>query len=71
MYGECLCSPKRAHVLQRFTRVGTHGTHLRRAIDLKSELELALLKGRELDLEPTGRPKCGVSGAGTWGMWSE
>ncbi|XP_040822026.1 UV-stimulated scaffold protein A isoform X1 [Ochotona curzoniae] len=47
--------------VQRFTRVGTHGTHLRRAIDLKSELELALLKGRELDLEPTGRPKCGAA----------
>ncbi|XP_033069322.1 UV-stimulated scaffold protein A isoform X1 [Trachypithecus francoisi] len=41
-------------VLQRFTRVGTHGGCLKRAIDLKAELELALRKYKELDIEPKG-----------------
>ncbi|KAL0596721.1 UV-stimulated scaffold protein A, partial [Plecturocebus cupreus] len=38
--------------IQRFTRVGTHGGCLKRAIDLKAELELALRKYKELDIEP-------------------
>ncbi|XP_055101624.1 UV-stimulated scaffold protein A isoform X2 [Symphalangus syndactylus] len=40
--------------IQRFTRVGTHGGCLKRAIDLKAELELALRKYKELDIEPEG-----------------
>ncbi|XP_014444979.1 UV-stimulated scaffold protein A isoform X2 [Tupaia chinensis] len=40
--------------VQRFTRTGTHGGHLKHAIDLKVKLELALKKYKELDLEPEG-----------------
>eukprot|EP00074_Homo_sapiens_P088102 XP_016863986.1 UV-stimulated scaffold protein A isoform X4 [Homo sapiens] len=40
--------------IQRFTRVGTHGGCLKRAIDLKAELELVLRKYKELDIEPEG-----------------
>uniref|UniRef100_A0A2K6P060 UV-stimulated scaffold protein A n=2 Tax=Rhinopithecus roxellana TaxID=61622 RepID=A0A2K6P060_RHIRO len=40
--------------IQRFTRVGTHGGCLKRAIDLKAELELALRKYKELNIEPKG-----------------
>ncbi|XP_012519120.1 PREDICTED: UV-stimulated scaffold protein A isoform X2 [Propithecus coquereli] len=40
--------------VQRFTRAGTHGGHLKRAIDLKTELELVLRKYKELDIAPEG-----------------
>lgn len=43
--------------VQQFTRAGTHGAHLKRAIHLKTELELALRKCGELDLEPGGGPR--------------
>jgi hypothetical protein len=39
-------------VLQRFTRAGTYSAHLKQAIDLKMELELALKKYEELNIEP-------------------
>ncbi|XP_021116093.1 UV-stimulated scaffold protein A isoform X3 [Heterocephalus glaber] len=38
--------------VQRFTRAGAHGGHLKRAIDLKMELEFVLQKYKELDIEP-------------------
>nr|XP_012638821.1 UV-stimulated scaffold protein A isoform X2 [Microcebus murinus] len=43
--------------VQRFTRAGTHGGHLKRAIDLKTELELALRKYKELDIAPEGEQR--------------
>ncbi|XP_062964848.1 UV-stimulated scaffold protein A isoform X2 [Cynocephalus volans] len=43
--------------VQRFTRAGTHGGHLKHAINLKMELELALRKCKELDIEPEGRQR--------------
>ena len=39
---------------QLFTRAGTHHGHLEAAIDLKTELEAALRRSRELDIEPVG-----------------
>lgn len=39
-------------VLQRFTRAGIYSGHLKQAIDLKMELELALKKYEELNIEP-------------------
>ncbi|XP_029808515.1 UV-stimulated scaffold protein A [Suricata suricatta] len=38
--------------VQLFTRAGVHGRHLEAAIDLKAELETALRRSGELDLEP-------------------
>ncbi|EDL37419.1 mCG2528, isoform CRA_b, partial [Mus musculus] len=38
--------------VQRFTRAGTYSAHLKQAIDLKMELELALKKYEELNIEP-------------------
>uniref|UniRef100_A0A8C9URJ4 UV-stimulated scaffold protein A n=1 Tax=Spermophilus dauricus TaxID=99837 RepID=A0A8C9URJ4_SPEDA len=43
--------------VQRFTRAGTHGGHLRRAIDLKAKLELALRKYEELHVQPEWGPR--------------
>ncbi|XP_045384280.1 UV-stimulated scaffold protein A [Lemur catta] len=43
--------------VQRFTRAGTHGGHLKRAIDLKMELELVLRKYKELDIAPEGEQR--------------
>ncbi|XP_047423131.1 UV-stimulated scaffold protein A isoform X2 [Sciurus carolinensis] len=40
--------------VQRLTRAGTHDGHLKRAIDLKTELECTLRKYEELDIEPEG-----------------
>ncbi|XP_036903122.1 UV-stimulated scaffold protein A isoform X2 [Sturnira hondurensis] len=40
--------------VQLFTRAGTHRGHLEAAIDLKAELEAALRRSRELDIEPAG-----------------
>lgn len=40
--------------VQLFTRAGTHGGHLEAAIGLKAELETALRKSRELNIEPEG-----------------
>ncbi|XP_071077439.1 UV-stimulated scaffold protein A isoform X2 [Desmodus rotundus] len=40
--------------VQLFTRAGTHHGHLEAAIDLKTELEAALRRSRELDIEPVG-----------------
>ncbi|XP_069877761.1 UV-stimulated scaffold protein A [Dipodomys merriami] len=37
--------------IQRFTRAGIHSQHLKHAIDLKMELELALRKCEELNIE--------------------
>lgn len=48
----CLCDvPPR---WQLFTRAGVHGGHLEGAIDLKAELETALRRSQELDIEPEG-----------------
>ncbi|XP_023556073.1 UV-stimulated scaffold protein A isoform X2 [Octodon degus] len=41
--------------VQRFTRVTAHGGHLKRAIDLKTELELMLQKYKELNIEADSR----------------
>lgn len=38
--------------VQRFTRAGIYSGHLKQAIDLKMELELALKKYEELNIEP-------------------
>ncbi|GAB1289545.1 UV-stimulated scaffold protein A [Apodemus speciosus] len=38
--------------VQRFTRAGTYSGHLKQAIDLKMQLELALKKYEELNIEP-------------------
>ncbi|KAM4811977.1 UV-stimulated scaffold protein A isoform X2 [Urocitellus parryii] len=43
--------------VQRFTRAGTHGGHLRHAIDLKAKLELALRKYEELHVQPEWGPR--------------
>ncbi|VTJ71122.1 Hypothetical predicted protein [Marmota monax] len=43
--------------VQRFTRAGTHGGHLRCAIDLKAKLELALRKYEELHVQPEWGPR--------------
>ncbi|KAG3277078.1 UV stimulated scaffold protein A, transcript variant X2 [Ictidomys tridecemlineatus] len=43
--------------VQRFTRAGTHGGHLWRAIDLKAKLELALRKYEELHVQPEWGPR--------------
>jgi hypothetical protein len=51
--------------LQRFTRAGIHSEHLKHAIDLKIELELALKKYEELDIVPERRQKSRVRG---WGI---
>ncbi|XP_053433772.1 UV-stimulated scaffold protein A isoform X2 [Nycticebus coucang] len=40
--------------VQRFTRAGVHGEHLKRAIDLKTDLDLVLKKYQELDIIPEG-----------------
>ncbi|KAM8804271.1 UV-stimulated scaffold protein A isoform 2-T2 [Rhynchonycteris naso] len=40
--------------VQLFTRTGTHGGRLETAISLKAELETALRRSRELDIEPEG-----------------
>ncbi|XP_036982806.2 UV-stimulated scaffold protein A isoform X2 [Artibeus jamaicensis] len=40
--------------VQLLTRAGTHRGHLEAAIDLKAELEAALRRSRELDIEPAG-----------------
>ncbi|XP_014388949.1 PREDICTED: UV-stimulated scaffold protein A, partial [Myotis brandtii] len=40
--------------VQLFTRAGTRGQHLEAAIDLKAELETALRRSQELDIEPEG-----------------
>ncbi|XP_014594246.1 UV-stimulated scaffold protein A [Equus przewalskii] len=40
--------------VQLFTRAGVHGGHLEGAIDLKAELETALRRSQELDIEPEG-----------------
>lgn len=48
-------------VLQRFTRAGTYSGHLKQAIDLKMELELALKKYEELNIEPGGGQRNRVS----------
>ncbi|XP_036136248.1 UV-stimulated scaffold protein A isoform X2 [Molossus molossus] len=40
--------------VQLFTRAGAHGRHLEAAIDLKAELETALRRSQELDIEPKG-----------------
>lgn len=50
--------------VQRFTRAGTHGAHLKHAIHLKTELELALRKCGELDLEPGGGPRHRMQASG-------
>ncbi|XP_045690242.1 UV-stimulated scaffold protein A isoform X2 [Phyllostomus hastatus] len=42
--------------VQLFTRAGTHRGHLEAAIGLKAELEAALRRSRELDIEPAGLP---------------
>ncbi|XP_073898866.1 UV-stimulated scaffold protein A isoform X4 [Castor canadensis] len=43
--------------VKRFTRAGIHSEHLKHAIDLKIELELALKKYEELDIVPERRQK--------------
>ncbi|XP_017394465.1 UV-stimulated scaffold protein A isoform X3 [Cebus imitator] len=50
--------------IQRFARVGTHGGCLKRAINLKAELELALRKYKELDIEPEGGRGCRTESLG-------
>ncbi|XP_015424411.1 PREDICTED: UV-stimulated scaffold protein A [Myotis davidii] len=40
--------------VQLFTRAGARGQHLEAAIDLKAELETALRRSQELDIEPEG-----------------
>ncbi|XP_013002788.1 UV-stimulated scaffold protein A isoform X2 [Cavia porcellus] len=51
--------------VQRFTRAAAHGRHLKRAIDLKMELELVLQKYEELNIEPdSGQYQIGVPGDG-------
>ncbi|XP_012667743.1 UV-stimulated scaffold protein A isoform X1 [Otolemur garnettii] len=40
--------------VQRFTRAGVHGGHLKRAIGLKTDLEVVLRKYQELDIIPKG-----------------
>lgn len=51
-------------VLQRFTRAGIYSEHLKQAIDLKMELELALKKYEELNIKPErgqrSRVSCGA-----------
>nr|XP_045017583.1 UV-stimulated scaffold protein A isoform X1 [Jaculus jaculus]XP_045017584.1 UV-stimulated scaffold protein A isoform X1 [Jaculus jaculus] len=44
--------------VQRFTRAGIYDAHLKRAVDLKLELELALKKYEELDIKPKGGQRC-------------
>nr|XP_020032855.1 UV-stimulated scaffold protein A isoform X3 [Castor canadensis] len=43
--------------VKRFTHAGIHSEHLKHAIDLKIELELALKKYEELDIVPERRQK--------------
>lgn len=50
--------------VQLFTRAGTHRGHLEAAIGLKAELEAALRRSRELDIEPAGLPGREVAAAG-------
>ncbi|KAM6150458.1 UV-stimulated scaffold protein A isoform 1-T2 [Erethizon dorsatum] len=51
--------------VQRFTRAAAHGGRLKRAIDLKTELELMLQKYEELNIEPdSGQCQTGVLGDG-------
>lgn len=47
---------------QLFTRAGARGRHLEAAIDLKAELETALRRSQELDIEPEGPRRREVSG---------
>nr|XP_020032853.1 UV-stimulated scaffold protein A isoform X2 [Castor canadensis] len=46
--------------VKRFTHAGIHSEHLKHAIDLKIELELALKKYEELDIVPERRQKSRV-----------
>lgn len=55
---------------QLFTRAGTRGQHLEAAIDLKAELETALRRSQELDIEPEGPGRRQVSGVGLVGRRS-
>lgn len=50
--------------LQRFTRAGISSGHLKQAIDLKMELELALKKYEELNIQPERGQRSRVS---SWG----
>uniref|UniRef100_A0A673UFD7 UV-stimulated scaffold protein A n=1 Tax=Suricata suricatta TaxID=37032 RepID=A0A673UFD7_SURSU len=50
--------------VQLFTRAGVHGRHLEAAIDLKAELETALRRSGELDLEPEEGRSGEVNGDG-------
>lgn len=83
MPGRCGCLGRVPSLLddkppcwQLFTRAGTHGGHLEAAIGLKAELETALRKSRELNIEPEGPRRREVSG-GDWvevarvPLWSE
>ncbi|XP_010639985.1 UV-stimulated scaffold protein A isoform X3 [Fukomys damarensis] len=54
--------------VQRFTRAMAHGGHLKRAIDLKTELELVLQKYEELDIEPDSG-HCGDRGQTLAAPW--
>ncbi|KAL1789575.1 UV-stimulated scaffold protein A isoform X1 [Sigmodon hispidus] len=46
--------------VQRFTRAGIYSGHLKQAIDLKMELELALKKYEELNIKPEGGQRSGT-----------
>ncbi|XP_008047895.1 UV-stimulated scaffold protein A [Carlito syrichta] len=50
--------------VQRFSRTGVHREQLKRAIDLKAELELVLRKYKELDIEPEAGQKARTEALG-------